>query len=90
MQLIVRGKGELKSQESTSQGDPIAMDLHALDITPLMTAIKSSHQRSPGACNFIKKEILAQVFSCEFCEISKNTVFTEHLWTTASEQLYPL
>ena len=27
---------------------------------------------------------LAQVFSCEFCEISKNTFFTEHLWTTAS------
>ena len=26
---------------------------------------------------------LAQVFSCEFCEISKNTYFTEHLWTTA-------
>ena len=25
------------------------------------------------ACNFIKKEILAQVFSCEFCKISKNT-----------------
>ena len=24
------------------------------------------------ACNFIKKETLAQVFSCEFCEISKN------------------
>ena len=36
------------------------------------------------ACNFIKKEILAQVFSCEFCKISKNTFFTEHLWTTAS------
>ena len=27
------------------------------------------------ACNFIKKESLAQVFSCEFCEISKNTFF---------------
>ena len=27
---------------------------------------------------------LAQVFSCEFCEISKNIFFTEHLWTTAS------
>ena len=26
-----------------------------------------------AACNFIKKETLAQVFSCEFCEISKNT-----------------
>ena len=25
------------------------------------------------ACNFIKKEALAQVFSCEFCEIFKNT-----------------
>ena len=24
-------------------------------------------------CNFIKKEALAQVFSCEFCEISYNT-----------------
>ena len=23
-------------------------------------------------CNFIKKETLTQVFSCEFCEISKN------------------
>ena len=35
----------------------------------------------PKACNFIKKETLAQVFSCEF---SKNTFFTEHLQTTAS------
>ena len=26
-----------------------------------------------STCNFIKKEALAQVFSCEFCEISKNT-----------------
>ena len=25
----------------------------------------------PG--NFIKKDTLTQVFSCEFCEISKNT-----------------
>ena len=25
-----------------------------------------------------------QVFSCELCEISKNTFFTEHLGTTAS------
>ena len=37
-----------------------------------------------SACNFIKKETLAQVVSCEFCEISKNTFFTEHLWETAS------
>ena len=29
----------------------------------------------PKACNFIKKESLTQVFSCEFCKISKNTFF---------------
>ena len=35
-------------------------------------------------CNFIKKESLAQVFSCEFFEICKSTFLTEHLWATAS------
>ena len=30
--------------------------------------------------NFIKKETLAQVFSCEFCEIFKTPFFIEHLW----------
>ena len=36
------------------------------------------------ACNLIKKETLAQVFACEFCEISKNTFLTEHPWATAA------
>ena len=36
------------------------------------------------ACNVIKQESLAQVFSFEFCEISKNTFFTEHLRTEAA------
>ena len=40
-------------------------------------------QNSPAS--LFKKEKLAQVFSCEFWEISKNTFFTEHLWRTASE-----
>ena len=31
-----------------------------------------------------KIQTLSQVFSCEFCEISKNTSFTEHLRATAS------
>ena len=31
------------------------------------------------------KNTLAQVFSDEFCEIYKNTFFTEHVWTTASK-----
>ena len=29
----------------------------------------------PQDCNFIKKEALTQVFSCEFCEISKEHLF---------------
>ena len=33
----------------------------------------------------MKKETLAQMFSSDFYEISKNTFFTEHLWTTASD-----
>ena len=36
------------------------------------------------ACNFIKKETLAQVFSCKFSKSSKNIFFTEHLWAIAS------
>ena len=35
----------------------------------------------------IKKQALAQMFSCEFCKISKNTFFTEHLRATASKQV---
>ena len=44
----------------------------------------------PEACNFIKKESLTQVFSFEFCEISKNTFFTEHLGTTTSLYSCPI
>ena len=36
------------------------------------------------ACSFIKKETLAQIFSCKFCKIFKKTFFTEHLRTTTS------
>ena len=35
--------------------------------------------------NFIKNKSLAQVFSCEFCEICKNTFFAEHDRATASD-----
>ena len=40
--------------------------------------------RVSGLQLFIKIETLAQVFSGEFCEISKNTFFTEHLWAAVS------
>ena len=37
-----------------------------------------------SACNLIKTETLAQVFSSEFCQIFKNSFFKEHLRTPAS------
>ena len=40
----------------------------------------------PEACNFFKKETLAQVFSCEFCVISKNTYFHGTPLVAASER----
>ena len=49
------------------------------------------HRKTPGpkpkACNFIKKETLAQVFSCEFCEISKNIFFHKTPLVAASDRL---
>ena len=40
--------------------------------------------RLQGLGSTLLKEALAQVFSCEICEISKNTFLTEHLWGIAS------
>ena len=37
---------------------------------------------TPEACNVIKKETQAQVFSSEFCEISNKIFFTEHLYSS--------
>ena len=34
--------------------------------------LKISQNSQENTCAFIKKETLAQVFSCEFCQISKN------------------
>ena len=42
------------------------------------------HRKNPQPESlFIKKKTLAQVFSSEFFETSKNAFFTEHVWTTA-------
>ena len=62
-------------------------DRHEQDF-PLHASAKLLFQLNSNvleACNFIKKGTLAQVLSCEFCEISRNIFFTEHLWMTACE-----
>ena len=43
-------------------------------------------QALASACNFIKKETLAQALSSEFCEISKNTFSYRTPQVAASEQ----
>ena len=43
-------------------------------------------QETPEACNFIKKETLAQVFSFQFCKVLKYFLFTELLWTSVSSE----
>ena len=60
-----------------------------MTITVLKTYFKKGTPKQiasnqPVSCNFVKKETLAQLFSCEFQEISKNIFFTEHLRATAS------
>ena len=40
-----------------------------------------------GACNFIIKEALVQLFSCEFCEIFKSTVFVVVVFAKLSKTL---
>ena len=53
---------------------------------PQNTCAKKSKPKTicPEVC---KKGTLAQMFSCEFCEISENNFFTEHLPATASQQI---
>ena len=62
---------------------------HSKTPVPESHLVSSLIMLQAQAYNFIKKEALAQVFSCEISENSKNMFFTEHLWTTASIQSSP-
>ena len=41
------------------------------------------HRKTPEGLQLYQKETPTQVFSCEYCEIFKNTYFGEHLRTAA-------
>ena len=45
----------------------------------------ASMTSGPQACNFIKKETQVSVFSCEFCEITKNSFFHRTSLVATSE-----
>ena len=46
---------------------------------------QNSQENTCEACNFIKKESLAQAFTCEFCGNSKKTFFYRTAPVTASD-----
>ena len=51
----------------------------------MKTPVPDSLSRVSEVCNFIEHGTPTQGFFCEFCEIFKNTFFTEHRWAAASE-----
>ena len=51
-------------------------DVRRCSVKKVFLEISQNPQENACAtCNFIKKEALAQVFSREYCEISKNTFY---------------
>ena len=59
---------------------------HRLSIFYLTEAVADSCKKGISeACNFIKNETLAQVFSREFCKMSKNTFSYRTLLVAASD-----
>ena len=65
----------------------LSMDSSQVQTRPQEVFCKERCSKVPKAYNFIKKETLAQVFSSEFCEISKDTFFTEHVWSILALQI---
>ena len=54
-------------------------DIKVRQMTFLFSNVNLNVILHAWACNFIKKDTLTQVFSCEFCEIFRSTFFTENL-----------
>ena len=67
-----------------ADGEFLGLYLKSLKTLFLKSLYRSSFpevsvkKKVASACNFIKKESLTQVFSYEFCEISKNTFFLQN------------
>ena len=68
----------------TEVSEPVAQRC-SLEKVLLEISRNSQENTCARACNFIKKEILTQAFSCEFCEISKNTFSYRTPQVAASE-----
>ena len=71
--ILKKGWGSGKKYPWTESGI-VYLLVREKKITALKLLYRSSHLQLPEACNFIKNETLTEMFSCKFCEISKNTL----------------
>ena len=72
----------ISSQPSIKEG--VARNVTTLTGTHLCQSPFFNKVAGVRPATSLKKEALAEVFSCEFCETSKNIFFIKHFWTTAS------
>ena len=84
LQEVFCKKGVLKNFATSTEKHPC----HSLFFNKVACLIPLENTRKSlvfwffrcyKASNFIKKEILSQVFSCEFCKMFQNTFFIEYL-----------
>ena len=55
-------------------------------VDKLFFKVSQNSEENTWTCNFIKKEIVAQVSVSEFSKTFKDSIFTEHLMETASDK----
>ena len=69
--------GVIKKKNNKERTETVARrcSMKKVFLEILQNLRQSNCARLPPACNFIKKEALPQLLSCEFCKISKNTFY---------------
>ena len=73
LSIVAQNKLSNQYLHLNSQNQPAQIIEAIFQKLPPEVFCKKRCSQKVSACNFTKKETLAQVFSCEFCEISKNT-----------------
>ena len=79
-----RGRERERETERDRERDRERARLVPTEAVVRRCSVKKVFLVAGQACNFIKKEDLAQLFSCEFCETSKNTFTYRTPLVTAS------